>query len=187
MDIEHIPDYSMFKYTWPDSEQLNESLKEVIFQEEQETATKVASGVHTWISQFTQEWRSDVTKLVERVNSMLEACTDRDKVDELWAVIYRDGAYFHPHTHPRALWSGIYYVDPGNRESGHTVFVKDRTQMPTPDRTEWGEIEHYTVAPKAGLMVIFPSTLLHYVEVYEGESPRIVVPFNAGYVDDTKD
>ena len=36
MDIEHISDYSMFKYTWPDSEQLNVDLKEAILQEEQE-------------------------------------------------------------------------------------------------------------------------------------------------------
>ena len=181
-NIEQVSDYSIFKCTWPDSEQLNDALKDVILQEEQTTVTKHAGGVGTWISQFaTQGWGgSAVESVMERATSMLEVCVNRNDINELWAVIYRSGAYFYPHTHPRSRWSGIYYVDPGDHESGHTVFVKDGTQLHGIDRTEWSNAEHHTVVPEAGSMLVFPSDLLHYVEEYQGESPRIVIPFNAG-------
>jgi hypothetical protein len=33
--------------------------------------------------------------------------------------------------------------------------------------------------PEAGLVVLFPNWLEHYVEPHEGEAPRICVAFNA--------
>ena len=35
------------------------------------------------------------------------------------------------------------------------------------------------VRPEAGLIVLFPSSLVHNVRIYQGERPRICVPFNA--------
>jgi hypothetical protein len=35
------------------------------------------------------------------------------------------------------------------------------------------------VRPQAGLIVLFPSYLQHSVRLYQGERPRICVPFNA--------
>ena len=35
------------------------------------------------------------------------------------------------------------------------------------------------VRPQAGLIVLFPSSLVHNVRIYEGERPRVCVAFNA--------
>jgi hypothetical protein len=35
------------------------------------------------------------------------------------------------------------------------------------------------VRPQAGLIVLFPSSLVHNVRIYQGERPRICVSFNA--------
>ena len=35
------------------------------------------------------------------------------------------------------------------------------------------------VRPEAGLVILFPSYLQHSVRLYQGERPRICVPFNA--------
>jgi hypothetical protein len=35
------------------------------------------------------------------------------------------------------------------------------------------------VRPQAGMMILFPSYLQHSVRIYQGERPRICIPFNA--------
>jgi hypothetical protein len=39
--------------------------------------------------------------------------------------------------------------------------------------------EPFRVRPQAGLLVIFPSWLYHWVHPYTGQTPRIAVSFNA--------
>jgi hypothetical protein len=39
--------------------------------------------------------------------------------------------------------------------------------------------EPFRVRPQAGLLVVFPSWLYHWVHPYSGETPRIAVSFNA--------
>ena len=39
--------------------------------------------------------------------------------------------------------------------------------------------EPFRVRPQAGLLVIFPSWLYHWVHPYSGQTPRIAISFNA--------
>src|SRR5260370_18835012 len=39
--------------------------------------------------------------------------------------------------------------------------------------------EPFRVRPQAGLLVVFPSWLYHWVHPYAGETPRIAISFNA--------
>jgi hypothetical protein len=39
--------------------------------------------------------------------------------------------------------------------------------------------EPFRVGPQAGLLVIFPSWLYHWVHPYAGETPRVAISFNA--------
>jgi uncharacterized protein (TIGR02466 family) len=101
-----------------------------------------------------------------------------------WAAICRAGAYHAPHSHPDSAWSGVYYVDPGTDNpdqplSGVLEFLDPRAGVDavTAPGDPYGE--PFRVRPQAGLFVVFPSWLYHWVHPYAGRTPRIAVSFNA--------
>ena len=104
-----------------------------------------------------------------------------------WANVNLKGASNESHEHfwnrRRALWSGVYYVDPGSSASGgevtgRTIF-EDRVLVPRPlgdARNPFGS--EIAVTPQAGLMLMFPAALPHRVEPYAGDGERITLAFN---------
>jgi hypothetical protein len=78
-----------------------------------------------------------------------------------WCLVNRDGSHHERHTHA-GEWAGIYYVTSG---SGDTVF-----EIP-------GGFQRVT--PEAGLLVIAPSNVWHYVEPCLDTEPRITIAFEA--------
>ena len=100
--------------------------------------------------------------------------------NESWYHITKTNGMHEPHTHPRCSWCGIYYIQSGDGDSGHTVF-----QNPVcPTYVDRGNLylnsgSSIRVLPKDGLLVLFPSFLIHYQALYKGVEDRIVVAFNA--------
>jgi hypothetical protein len=76
----------------------------------------------------------------------------------------------------------VYYVDAGALDrslSGVLEFLDPRAgvEAVTAPGDPYGE--PVRVRPEAGLIVIFPSWLHHWVHPYAGHTPRIAVSFNA--------
>ena len=86
--------------------------------------------------------------------------------DSMWANINPRGAFNRHHTHPHALWSGVYYVRTPD-DCGLLCLTDPRPQahVITPyfdakrrSAHSWAEV-HYQ--PVAGRLVAFPGWLLH--------------------------
>jgi len=100
-----------------------------------------------------------------------------------WANVTRPGGYNRVHNHAASMWSGVYYVDPGSPDasfpdSGVLEFVDPRlgsSMVTTPGRPFGGNLR---VVPEEGLMVLFPSWLMHFVNPFEGTGERISISFN---------
>lgn len=104
---------------------------------------------------------------------------------EAWVNVNPRGAYnvAHDHRGGSNMWSGIYYVDSGfsgaaEELTGLTKF-KDRSEVPKeivldPDPFS----REMAIVPRDGLMVLFPASLEHYVEPYDGDRVRITIAFN---------
>ena len=105
-------------------------------------------------------------------------------VDAAWANIYRRGDYCMPHSHMRATASLVYCVDPGEEDSDDPVsgrlFIADpriaACCRPMPN---------YMTSPliptmRAGTLIIFPAQIIHAVNPYAGERPRITLAWNIG-------
>jgi hypothetical protein len=81
-----------------------------------------------------------------------------------------------------ATWSGVYYVDVGDEpadapgavlEFSHPITAAVMTFFP-------GVLPSARIVrPETGMIILFPSYLQHSVRVYQGERPRVCVPFNA--------
>lgn len=78
-----------------------------------------------------------------------------------WAIVNRKGTHHLRHVHDGKL-TGLYYV---TTSTGDTVF-----EIP-------GGIERIT--PEAGMLVVFPSNVYHFVEPCLDDEPRITIAFEA--------
>lgn len=97
-----------------------------------------------------------------------------------WVNLHDRGGFNFLHVHEGSLLSGSYYlqVPPG---SGRFVFRDPRPGVvhgyvkgAVPNG--YSDIQ---LAPEAGLLVLFPCWMEHYVEPHDSDEPRIVIAFNA--------
>ena len=108
--------------------------------------------------------------------------------DSMWANINPRHAYNRHHSHPQALWSGVYYVQAPD-DCGLLYFTDPRpqTQVLTPyydprrrHPDTWNEVFYQ---PLEGRLILFPAWLVHAVHPNlsseEGEAgERVSVSFN---------
>ena len=178
----------------PDAEAMNQSLRSLILAQEAKYQSLGRSNIGGWHSQTDLLDLPDPavaalsTWIDWAVNKMIEATAGRGGFKgklrtSAWASICRAGAYHAPHSHPDSAWSGVYYVDAGslNKDrplSGMLEFLDPRAgvEAVTAPGDPYGE--PLRVRPEAGLLVLFPSWLYHWVHPYTGQEPRISVSFN---------
>jgi len=87
-----------------------------------------------------------------------------------WFNIAFGGSYNAPHTHPGSQISAAYYIrtEESTKEypfSGKIDFIHENIQ--------------YGCHPTDGTLILFPSTMLHWVHPYYGSKLRICLSFNA--------
>ncbi len=197
MELELTPAFpTLIGQLWvPDPEVMNRDLQALILAEEAEYSSLGRSNVGGWHSRpdFLNKTDPAVSSfkawLTWALRRMIHATAGENAFQgtlsaSAWATVCRAGAYHAPHSHPDSAWSGVYYVNPGsdNREqplSGVLEFLDPRAgvEAVTAPGDPYGE--PFRVRPQAGLLVVFPSWLHHWVHPYSGQGPRIAISFNA--------
>ena len=97
-----------------------------------------------------------------------------------WVNIHDRGGFNFQHMHEGALLSGTFYLQVPEG-SGALVFKDPRpgvlnTYAKGNGANAYKDIQ---LRPSAGLLVLFPHWLEHFVEPHENDMPRICIPFNA--------
>lgn len=109
---------------------------------------------------------------------------------EGWMNVLGRGGLNTPHDHPAWVWSGCYYVSvpDGDQElSGNIEFFDTRTNVRT--LTVEGAAcftSKFTMKPRAGMLLMFPSYLRHWVYPNESEQDRVTIAFNARFARTTR-
>jgi len=194
--LEVIPAFPTPIGRWlvPDAEMMNQQLQALVLAEEARYGSLGRSNIGGWHSRTDFLDYPDpavaalTTWITWAVTQMIDATAGRGSFKGTmslsgWATICRAGAYHAPHSHPDSAWSGVYYVDAGTNETGRSLagvleFLDPRAgvEAVTAPGDPYGE--PVRVRPQAGLIVIFPSWLYHWVHPYTGRAPRIAVSFN---------
>ncbi|MFE9687137.1 TIGR02466 family protein [Streptomyces sp. NPDC006285] len=106
------------------------------------------------------------------------AAADETMIAEAWAVVYQPNGYHRLHSHPGSAWSGVYYVDTGDllEGTGLIEFIDPRTAAIGRDADPVID-----VVPEAGMLVAFPSWLVHDVSPVVATRDRICIAFNIGF------
>ena len=187
----------------PDAEARNERLARIILARRAAHQSIQSSNAGGWHSdRDLAEWGGeDVAEILAVARSAAtRLVTDRDGAPvkprwtaQAWANVNGPGDGNICHYHPGAFWSGTYYVADGGCAAdpslgGQFEMLDPRgpaTAMYAPtlkfageDGRSAGSAE--TIAPRAGLLVLFPSWLLHQVRPYRGTALRISIAFNLG-------
>ena len=105
-----------------------------------------------------------------------------------WYNTNRYGDHHAPHTHPRSYLSGTYYVqvppppaslgDPGARPGSISFYDPRAAANMVTAGTESDARAAHTVLPSAGLLMMWPSGLQHYVHPNLSQENRVSISFN---------
>tara|TARA_Y200000002_G_scaffold381670_1_gene396342 strand:+ start:537 stop:1916 length:1380 start_codon:yes stop_codon:yes gene_type:complete len=99
-----------------------------------------------------------------------------------WTVITNSGGMVHEHSHPNSMLSAVYYLKSENDKGGCLMF-KNKNEL------FLGSIENKAVLPKLekrlfglkpleNLLILFPSSIEHFVSIYKGDIPRWSITFD---------
>jgi len=184
-------------YQWENSEAMNSELESLILEREQADQSAQYSNSGGWQSSpDLLAWGTSATnELKGRIDSLLystliETSSNPEEKPNVqfrldcWANVNREGDYNAVHSHPNALWSGVYYVatgepDPNTPQAGLIELLDPR------EAAGHVQVNHTVMSQKGflknepGLMLMFPSWLKHMVHPHKGNGPRISVAFNA--------
>ncbi|WP_439816713.1 2OG-Fe(II) oxygenase family protein [Zavarzinia sp. CC-PAN008] len=186
----------------PGTETLNAALRKVILAREAARPDLSARGrarrsnlggwrsdadLWTWPEPEVAPLRSLIGQATGHVlglaNGMQPARLRLDGTFSAWVNVNRDGSYNAPHSHAGAAWSGVYYVSTGAPEgdwplNGAISFQDPRGAATGALSTGFDFGEPQTIQPEAGMVLVFPSWLTHWVHPFHGTGERISVAFN---------
>jgi uncharacterized protein (TIGR02466 family) len=155
-----------------------------------------AIGMTKWAGHSAQLLLDNVVEQCRSVTVDLKGSGPAEWMIDMWANVSGAGSANQTHSHPGCYWSAVYYVDDGYAGSddknlgGELVFLDPRMpmiRMGVPDlrycRPDRTPDHHETwMRPKSGLVVIFPSWLMHGVRPYYGQGKRISIAINVSLI-----
>jgi len=188
-----------------DPEALNEALKTTIIAHAVSNPSAQVSNHGGWQSETDfADWSGPAGKaLLDIARKLADGLTAVQTPEGLvagapawkvnaWANVNRDGHGNHPHHHPAAFWSGVYWVDVGGAEDDGEphggefemhdprgvlpAFYAPRLRYALTGCLSAGGQDFFT--PRAGVLALFPSWLVHGVRPYTGGGERISIAFN---------
>ena len=183
----------------PGAEARNAELNAIILKRRETSPSVQASNAGGWrsdreIAMWGGPQAAFILDLTKEMANRLTADRNGDPVHAKWSAMARanvngpgDGNICH--YHPRAFWSGSYYVDDGGCATDHSLGGEFEMLDP-PAPAMYGPSLKFagdggqsvgaaeTIRPRPGLLFLFPSWLLHQVRPYRGYGVRISIAFN---------
>ncbi len=191
-------------HDWLGSESLNAELQKLVLGKEAEDVKngitrsnaggwQSAGNLITWKERCVETFRQRIEKLVTNLLQELIRDDGKDRSFRLlidsWANINRRGDYNVVHTHPNCMWSGVYYVTPGNPDpdvphGGLLELLDPREAANYIQVTNTVLDARHFYENKPGRMLLWPSWVKHMVHPYVGGGERISIAFNVNVVEE---
>jgi len=128
---------------------------------------------------------AEVSKRLDEVHRAFEFHTSlRQVITEAWININQKGHFNNSHDHPGSLFSAVYYVK-GGPDKGALEFKTPITPHTYTISDEMvGGFNAFTghamvIPPVTGDLLIFPSWLLHRVNMSQSDEDRISIALNS--------
>lgn len=176
----------------PEFELHQQNLANIILQLREQDAGSKVSNQGGWHSENNLHQSSDesIRWLVGEIQKISRNCIRHSKtiapnarigLAACWANVNESGDWNAPHAHFPADWSGVCYVQI-NRQSAEAVKSdKDGDILffnPLPLGPQYQRFPTINRRPQNGMVLLFPSYLVHMVAPHFENDPRISVAFN---------
>jgi uncharacterized protein (TIGR02466 family) len=183
----------LFSEKWPDADGLNAYLRELILARERADVRprQGYSNVGGWHSPIDLQESLDraLLTVLQRARDLATWATESLLVPgaqaprmryivSAWANVSRAGDYNVPHVHT-STWSAVYYVAvpsccaEGSEGALELIDPRSATAMiGMPGRFF---ATRRTIVPEAGMIVLFPASVMHFVHPFRGAGERISI------------
>lgn len=109
---------------------------------------------------------------------------NRLEVTQSWALMNPPGVGMHAHTHSNSIVSGSLYYAPMPDPPGNMVFERANGYQQIDMRVSEGRQNVYNtprnaVVPRQGDLVLFSSSIMHFVEMNQSKQNRYSIAFNS--------
>jgi len=176
-----------------DVDELNVQLQQDILEREETDKSrslgvvggrKSSPDLLRWETPQTNRLAGFIAEAIDALSTSLSgqaAATPSDFAAQAWAVVYRPGGYHTLHAHHDSAWSGVYYVAASADEtSGGAIDLFDPRSAMLARHDDHGPTS-LRIQPAPGLLIAFPSWLLHRVAPVSGSELRICIAFNVSF------
>lgn len=137
-----------------------------LFERSEPAQSRLANLLVQMLAQATRQVASDAKS------------TGVEIVPEGWINVNQPGAYNAPHDHLGAFWSGCYYVSVPEGGGG-IEFLSPHKPLPSVGRFKAPiTADKLTIHPEPGTVLIFPATLVHWVQPNDSKHERVTIAFN---------
>jgi len=140
----------------------------------------------------SEEMKSLISLIEDRINILHTQIGLNNKfkqvISNIWININRHLNYNRAHMHPHSCFSGVYYVKASDRagclemmnpvSSFFHVIPSDSVGQPGPFNSQL-----CSLPPTPGMLVMFPSWLMHYTQPNLSNDDRISIAFNTMLVE----
>lgn len=96
-------------------------------------------------------------------------------ITESWAHATAENGFHSPHYHSHSTWSGIFYLTTNTSGANNWYLPYYIERKPGLEFAD----DKFTVLPKKGNLILFPSCILHDASPLSINEKRIVLSFNA--------
>lgn len=181
-------------HRWPGYAEVNTALEPLVMEKMKENAGKVRSNIGGWHSdEDLMNWPSPAINTfkswIGRAIRELHKVTAQGRVPPkrlhiaAWANVNKPGDSNNAHEHGNHSWSGAYYIKTGAAEgqpakTGHLELFDPRAGAGRLSVGMSAMGSARLIAPEPGLMIVFPSWLLHAVRPHAEPNLRISIAFN---------
>ena len=125
-------------------------------------------------------------QIFSRVEKYLDALgVDINKIkiyaSKAWPIVVEKGGKVLRHKHPNSILSAVFYLQTGDEESGEIRFYASHSEidfLPMKFKRNGRSYTNCKYKAKPNDLLIFPSTLEHEVETYNGELPRYSISYD---------
>ena len=191
---------------WPDVEEMNEQLYELVLAEEQadDEGRGIRSNAGGWQSRGNLLMRSEpcIVRLKQMMETtifeLLGALVRPDSGErtfklmfDSWANVCRNGNYNVVHSHPNAMWSIVYYVSSG--EPDQSIPYSGLLELLDPrEATSYIQVPNTVldarmfITNRPGRMVVFPSWMKHMVHPFIGTGVRVSIACNVNVLEEVR-
>ena len=164
-------------------------LKNILLEKESEEKSEKMSNIGGWQGKGVLQFDRRFSSLIMVIGEYFETVIKKElnyrsdivfQIQNMWGNVNRQGDINSLHVHPGADWSFCVYIN--TADSCGDIIIQDPRIRKDVICDHWAKKDdtpyQVSVEPAEGMLIVFPSYMMHEVESNKSTEPRISISGN---------